>query len=254
MNLRLLVLLLSCFVWLGGCKSIKDITTPGTNWKVVEERALNERLVFETASFSGRVKLHYPEGGMNNLNASYRIDIVKDSMIMIRLIKLIEAARIMITPDSIFIQDRINSELIACDFSIAKETVGLPADFGLLQDILLGEYHPIPEDMVATQRRGSPKILEGDAAGMHFIYELEADIAKLVKLFAQDAAQERSVTLGYSDFAKGPGAWYPQQAAVDVTGADELSVTFTHRKVSFDEEKNIVSFEVPRGYTRTTCR
>ncbi|MDP5169937.1 MAG: DUF4292 domain-containing protein [Bacteroidia bacterium] len=254
MNIRPLVLLLMLSTALWSCKSLKDISSGAVNWRTVEERALNERLDFHTVVLSGKAKLNFPGSGMENLSVNYRINIVKDSAIMIRVIKLIEAARILITPDSIFVQDRINSQLISCDFKIAEETVGLPADFGLLQDMLLGQYHPIPELLEPTQKRGTPKIFEGSAAGLAFIYELDAALAKPTRIFASDSLANRSVSIRYSDFLAGAGSALPQQGNIDVTGTDELSVSFTHRKVTFDEESTLASFDVPSGYTRTTCR
>ena len=255
MNIRLfLFLLLLPLAW--GCKSSRstDGELTASSWRVVEERARKEEMSFRSATFTGKALLNYPEGNMDNLSASYRITIVKDSLIMIRLIKLIEAARIMITPDSIYVQDRINSQLITCDFALAEETVGLPADFGLLQDLLLGHYHPIPENMTVVQRRGNPKIFEGTAAGMSFRYSLDSDLAKPLALLAQDPAQERQVEILYADHQPGPSAAYPNSVSIHVTGSEELSVSLTHRKVTFDEDRSLLSFDVPSGYTRTTCR
>lgn len=236
-----------------GCKSLKTLTSGASGWKAVEKRALEEHLDFTTVNLSGKARVNYPEGGFNNLGASYRISIIKDSVIMIRVIKLIEAARILITQDSIYVQNRISNQLIVCDFSLAEEAIGLPADFGLIQDLLLGQYHPIPPKMIPVQKRGNPKTFQGDAAGMNFTYSLDSDLAKPIQILAIDPTAERSVSLAYSDFQKSEYGVYPNDGDIEVTGTEELSVTFTHRKVSFSEDRSLASFDVPSGYTRIPC-
>lgn len=253
MRTKLLWMLPLILISFSGCTSLKNITSGGGGWKAVEKRALEEHLDFTTVNLSGKAKVNFPEGGFNNLGASYRISIIKDSVIMIRVIKLIEAARILITQDSIYIQNRIGNQLIVCDFSIAEDAIGLPADFGLIQDLLLGQYHPIPTEMTPVQKRGNPKTFQGNAAGMNFTYSLDADLAKPVNILAIDSAAERSVSLAYSDFQKSDYGIYPNDGSIEVTGAEELSVTFTHRKVSFSEDRSLASFDVPSGYTKIPC-
>lgn len=253
MRTKLLWMLPVILISFSGCKSLKTLTSGGSGWKAVEKRALEERLDFTTVNLSGKAKVNFPDGGFNNLGASYRISIIKDSVIMIRVIKLIEAARILITQDSIYVQNRIGNQLIVCDFSIAEEAIGLPADFGLIQDLLLGQYHPIPAKMVPVQKRGNPKTFQGDAAGMNFTYSLDSDLAKPVQILANDPTAGRSVSFAYSDFQKSDYGIYPNDGDIEVTGAEELSVTFAHRKVSFSEDRSLASFDVPSGYTRIPC-
>lgn len=236
-----------------GCKRLKELTGGNAGWKAVEQKALEDHLDFTAVTLSGKARLNYPEGGFNNLSASYRINIVQDSLIMIRVIKLIEAARILITTDSVYIQNRISNQYIVCDFSIAEETLGLPADFGLIQDMLLGQYHPIPTDMAVVNKRGNPISFSGAAAGMDFLYALDSDIAKPVNIQASDSTEDRTVTISYEDFRESAEGKYPNGASIDVTGTDNLSVTFSHRKVSFSTDQSLASFDVPAGYTRIQC-
>lgn len=236
-----------------GCKRLKELTGGNAGWKAVEQKALENHLDFEAVSLSGKARLNYPEGGFNNLSASYRINIVQDSLIMIRVIKLIEAARILITTDSVYVQNRISNQFIVCDFSIAEEVLGLPADFGLIQDMLLGQYHPIPANMEVVDKRGNPKTFEGTAAGMSFLYSLDSDLAKPTSIQASDSSEDRTVNVSYEDFRTVEEGTYPNGTSIDVTGTDNLSVTFSHRKVSFSTDQSLASFDVPAGYTRIQC-
>lgn len=253
MRIKLLWLLPVILISFSGCKSLKDITAGASSWKAVEKRALGEHLDFTAVTLSGKARVNYPEGGFNNLGASYRITILKDSVIMIRVIKLIEAARILITQDSIYVQNRISNQLIVCDFGLAEQAIGLPADFGLIQDLLLGQYHPIPSKMTPVQKRGNPKTFQGVAAGMNFTYSLDSDLAKPINILAIDPVAERNVSLAYADFQKSDYGIYPNDGNIDVSGAEELSVTFTHRKVTFSEDRSLASFDVPSGYTKIPC-
>lgn len=253
MRIKLLWLLPAILISFSGCKSLRDLTSGNSGWKAIEKRALEEQMDFSAVTLSGKAKLNYPEGGFNNLGASYRISIIQDSVIMIRVIKLIEAARILITQDSIYVQNRINNQLIVCDFGLAEDAIGLPADFGLIQDLLLGQYHPIPTTMEIVDKRGNPKVFQGEAAGMQFLYSLDSDLAKPIQILATDSVVDRNVSLAYSDFEKSDYGTYPNQGTINVSGTEELSVTFTHRKVSFSEDRSLASFNVPSGYTKVPC-
>lgn len=250
---RLFVLIGVSVLVFSGCKRLKELTSGNAAWKAVEQRALNEHLDFTAVTLSGKARLNYPDGGFNNLSASYRINMIQDSLIMIRVIKLIEAARILITTDSVYIQNRINQELIVCDFAVAEEFLGLPADFGLLQDMLLGQYHPIPDNMTVVEKRGTPKTFEGRAAGLTFQYQLDSELAKPTMILATDPETDRAVSISYDAFSTTREGTYPNRASIEATGENHLSVTFSHRKVSFSTDQRLASFDVPSGYTRSTC-
>lgn len=251
---RLWLLSISLLFVLGGCESLRELTAGATNWRTVEEKALNTRLDFHDATFSGKARLHLPAMGINNLSASYRMNIVNDSLILIRVIKLIEAARIQITPDSIYVMDRINEQVITCDYRLAEELTGLPADFALLQDLLLGQYHPVPANMTVSEKRGTPKTFVGMAAGKSFAYDLDAGLFRPLQIRAVNPETQERLTLTYDDFADGPGASYPQAIDIEVMGEEEMAVTFNHRKVAFDNDPNLLDFDIPSTYLRKSCR
>ncbi len=57
----------------------------------------------------------------------------------------IEGVRVLITPDSVFMLDRLNNEYRTKDLHWVREQFSLPADFNDLQNILLGNIVLLPE-------------------------------------------------------------------------------------------------------------
>lgn len=88
--------------------------------------------------FEGRLRVNHTDGyGRTSFIAYVRM--AKDSAIWMSLKKFsIEAARVLIRPDSIFILDRINGEFASEPFSYVQKTFNLPLGFEGLQALLLG--------------------------------------------------------------------------------------------------------------------
>ncbi len=76
-------------------------------------------------------------GTDNNLNANIRIK--KDSLIWISARKLgFEIARMMISMDSVWLMDRINSQYFAGDYAFFSSKFNVDADYNLIESLLLG--------------------------------------------------------------------------------------------------------------------
>ncbi len=78
-----------------------------------------------------------------------KISIKKDSTIFISVIGLgiMEVARAMVTPDSLYLLDRINSVAYIKDYSYLAEITGADMDFQTFQSILTNE---LPQQLPAT--------------------------------------------------------------------------------------------------------
>ncbi len=101
-----------------------------------------EKNKIDFKTFSAKIKANY-EGGDGRYNEfTAFLHMKKDSAIWIRVeasaLLGIEALRILVTPDSVKILNKLNKELILRSVSYLQETARIPLDFYTLQDLLIG--------------------------------------------------------------------------------------------------------------------
>lgn len=142
MNKKFIIftLFLLLIVFLTGCKSKRTILKEplkeyGTEY-LLEKMKENE-FKFKTLSLKASINTKINRK-KSSLSATLRIHC--DSMMWISITPGmgIEAARILITQDSVFFMNRINKEYFVSDFSSFTERVKMDLDFNMLQSLLLG--------------------------------------------------------------------------------------------------------------------
>ncbi|MEZ4933273.1 MAG: DUF4292 domain-containing protein [Saprospiraceae bacterium] len=111
------------------------------NLKPKSEKYLMKRLLSNQVSadwLGTKAKVSYRDEYMRESFTAY-IRMKKDSAIWMSFKKFsFEGARALITPDSIFVIDRINNQYLAKPFSYAQQEYHLPVGFAGLQAMLLG--------------------------------------------------------------------------------------------------------------------
>lgn len=247
-------LVLTVILWVGSCKTVKETgMTSGLpkkldkTFKLVQEKDPT----FKTLTISGKARLDIPKEGVN-VRLSYRMNILKDSLIWIRVSKLgIEAVRVMITPDSIFAIDNLMERYVRSGFEPAPKYTGLEVDFETLQDILIGNLHLIPPRVEprTTEIDSDWLTLSGNENGTDFTYTLSKKWLKLVKIQATNPSllQETEITYGsFEPYGKG---LMPEEGSIRVSQPEKVELDFTHSRIRIDPEKISVKFQIPEGYT-----
>ena len=140
---RITPLLFLCFLMaiflVSSCKTGKKIGN-----RSLKERSpdfLMEQMVRQQVSaewFEGRAKIGYSDEYLSiGVNATIRMR--KDSILWVSVKKLgFEAARALITKDSVYVLDRINNQYGVQGFDWIEKEFGIPASLNTLQMIFLG--------------------------------------------------------------------------------------------------------------------
>lgn len=254
MHIRtLLPLLLAGLFALQACKSSKTAVegdNPRKGWKYTLAQSEQERLDFETLTLTGKAEVKVPTQS-SRISASYRINVAKDSLIWIRLSKFgIEAVRVLITPDSIWVMDKLSNRLEVTDFSLAEEYTGLKADFFTLQDLILGNLYVVPEHLIAEKKKGNPHIFTGSKAGMDFRYTIDTDHYKVVEIEAKNLERDQHSIIQYEDFEPTANTQVPARGTITVVAPTETSFRFNHTKIELNPSKISFKFDVPDNYER----
>lgn len=218
---------------------------------LAEEIQANE-LDFAQLNLSGKAMVQLPEETEfgKNISLSYRIQIIKDSLILVRVSKLIELAKILIRPDSVIVLDKFNQNYYACDYSLAQKFTGLESSFDIFQALLLGDYHPIPAEMqIKGAAKADPLVMTGVYKETQMEYFLNRDLRKLVQIHAsRDTVQ---TDIYYQNFETVGQQSFPMEIRFDVSGASD-ALQLIHRRASAVPISS-VNFKVPESYARQEC-
>lgn len=241
-TLSLTLLLLS-----PACKSLKKIGS-GNKAMATLERTKANNLDFETLKINGRGKAQVPGQGFS-MGIAYKIEIASQEKMRIRITKLgLEAARILITQDSIFVLSRLERKVYLSGLDMAKSYTGIDADFSLLQAMLIGDFKPIPEELEMQEANTTPLTYSGTEAGTDFSYLISKDLMKMVGMVAKNASQNLHTELAYGEFEEDSGQQIPSEGQVTVLSPEEASFSFKHSKVEINPEKISFAFKIPKNY------
>lgn len=239
---------------LSGCELFRKIgnkpSKEDADYALAEE-IINSPFDFKEIAISGKADIRTPD---LNMGVSYRIHIQKDEQILIKVSKFVEVIKVLITTDSIFVQDKLNQAYYACDYSLAKEYLGVDADFQMIQALFLGDYVPIPPNMkLASLPESNPLKFSGSLDSTKVDYYLDRGLKKLVRLSVENPAIEGQSNAYYENFEKINDQNFPMLFKLEVPAPLDGSLSFKHKRVQANPENLNFSFEIPNGYTRQDC-
>lgn len=220
---------------------IKETTTEELNTKV-----LDKTIIYKT--FSGKANIDITGPNINQ-SVNAQIDILKDSVIGISLRVLgIEGARVMITPDSIKILDRLNQQYIPRSFSFIETNFSLPITFSDLENLICG--NPVfYNNTTLTQGISDDKYV---LFAQRDVYKntiwLSPDV-DILRMFIEDLMNKRTLTLTYNEFDKIEGRQFAFLRTILIDATDDFTANIAFSKIAFDQPFDF-TFNVNPKYER----
>ncbi|MDT0642136.1 DUF4292 domain-containing protein [Zunongwangia sp. F363] len=246
----LMLVLVSC----GGGRATKGIATRNAKAANVIARHYENEVDFETAS--GKLRAVYQtEERTQSVSLSFRME--KDKAIWMSATVLgFPVAKVYITPTSVSYYEKISKSYFDGDFSLVSEWLGTPLDFQKLQNLLIGQ--------AIYDLREEPYEMEQSARGYQFLPEQNVAIERMFlidpsnyKATAQQlaqAAENRSVTITYSDYQTIDGRVFPENIKIIANeGGESTNIDITYRSVDFNEKVSF-PFDIPSGYDEISVK
>ena len=121
--------------------TVESVTTPKIDTTQLINNALlalkNNRIDYKT--FSAKVDVDYRGGDDKHYDVNANLRMHKDSLIWISVNAVfgIEAMRLLINKDSVFLLDKLNKTYLTRSIDYLQEVSGLPLTLSSLQDMLL---------------------------------------------------------------------------------------------------------------------
>ncbi|WP_114782726.1 DUF4292 domain-containing protein [Botryobacter ruber] len=245
MNKPLLLFLLGLLI-LSSCKKEAAPVASATTETVGSVTVQN--LDFDYLSARSQLKVEDNNGSQSS-GMSLRIR--KDSIIWASILPGlgIEAARIKITQDSVFVVNRMRKEYIATDYDYLRNKFKVDLNYDILQAILLGNYLPNPTEKVMQE--AELQHVQQLRNNLLFEYIIGLQNQKLVQLNVNDKQTGNTINVSYNNFQPvGPvPVAYGMEAQV-VQAKQTSTFTLNHSRITVASEILDFPFTVPADYKR----
>ena len=234
---------------------VPDLTNP---LSAAHQAAAN----FNYLSYNADIVL-VTDGDENSVSANFRIK--KDSLIWVSVRKLgFEAARLMLSKDSVWMMDRINSTYFSGNYLFFSRQFRLDADYNMIESFLLGnplyDWSDEPMDVdcsrphsciIAFDQRQRIRSEQYTQEGSSVTFQiLEVDRKNGRVLFQSVAIPEegRKISATYDDFQNVTKTIIPAQNQVSIE-FDERKDAVTITAESFKKDETLTfPFRIPSQY------
>ena len=202
-------------------------------------------------SFSAKVKVNFEgqDGKKSDFNAFIRLQ--KDSALWISINAAlgIEAFRIMVTPDSVKVLNKLDKVVQLRSVNYLQEVAKIPLSFTELQDLIVGNAPYLDSNIVSYKNEESSISLVsiGDLF-KHFLtvskneYRLQHS-----KLDDVDDIRARTCDITYGDYETKNGVVFSTFRKITVSEKSKLDIELQFKQFDFNEQLNF-PFSIPRNY------
>lgn len=206
-----------------------------------------DNLDFSYLSSKGQVTLNDRN---DNLSSGVSIRMQKDSVIWVSVLPGlgIEAARMMLTQDSVYFMNRLKKEYVATDYRFLRSKLQVDVSFDVLQAILLGNYQSMgAEKVVSLEDRHH---VQQQRQNLTLDYFISALNNKLEQLNAKDINTGNTITVKYNNFTPIGQVPFAYELVAQVLQQGQVSdFTLKHSRVTVSQEPLTFPFGVPGDYT-----
>ena len=253
------ILLFFSLLFLTACSTKKLIQEDGTatlNLKKRSSKYLLKKLnakTLEVEWLSARARITYKdEAQTRKFNATIRVR--KDSVIWMNVKKLsVEAFRILITQDSIFIIDRLEKKYYTHGLDYIEEKFNFPGQFQALQTAILGNPYFLAEQKLSASIADQQyQLISGTEIRTRSTYLLNGLDYSLEKMSFFDVERNRKLAIDLSDYITVVDQLiFPHKRTYTIeskeTGVAKIDMKFS--KVQLNTPKSII-FSVSDRYER----
>jgi hypothetical protein len=265
-----LLLALSCLI-LDACRSTKKIQT-AISKKDTAQVVMVKDNKFDSAgfiknvvtrldlnyidynTFSAKIKVAYRGGDGKDYDFNAFLRMKKDSVIWVSINAAlgIEAFRIMITPDSVKVLNKLDKVSQFRSLSYLQEITQLPIDFHTLQEIIIGNPVFFDRNNIVSVKIGDNSISLTSLGSIfkQFMTISNTDYVVLnSKLDDTEPGRSRTAILEYDDYETKGTVHFSTSRKISVAEKSTLEVSLNFKQYDFNTSLNY-PFSVPKNYKR----
>ena len=205
-------------------------------------------------TFSAKIKVEYEDAKGKQPNITAYVRALKDSLIWISgyaTIFNVEAFRILIKKDSVFVLDKINKEVKLRSIDYLQEVTEIPFDFKTLQNLLIGNPIFLDDNIISYKETDSKILLATLGKYFKHLLTLNKTDHFLIhsKLDDVNIVRNRTADITYGDYVNNNGVNFSTFREITVSEKNKLDVLLNFKQYEFNKELVII-FNIPAIYTR----
>jgi len=236
--------------------TIANITVDEDSLKTLENVMDNiHKHYIDFKTFSAKIRIQYEDskGKQPDVNAFIRIQ--KDSLIWVSInatFLSIEAFRILISKDSIWILNKLQKQVEYHSLSYLEQVAKIPLDFKTLQDLIIGNPIYMGNKIVAYKKTENRILIS--TVGEHFknLLTLSASNNYLIersKLDDINLAFNRTGDLTYYEYENKGGVFFSTFREITVAEKTKVDITLNFKQYDFNNDLTF-PFNIPKNYKR----
>ena len=232
-------------------------TPPSANDSSREIQAILENIQknhIDFNTFSAKIKVDYSDnrGKQPDVNAFVRIK--KDSLIWISINATflnIEAFRILISKDSIWILNKLEKQAEAHSLDYLEGVAKIPLDFKTLQDLIIGNPIFLGKTIVAYRKTENRVLISTIDKNFKNLLTLSTNnnLVERSKLDDLDIAFNRTGDLTYYDYENKSGVFFSTFREITVAEKTKVDIILDFKQYDFNKELSF-PFSIPKNYKR----
>lgn len=212
------------------------------------------RIDFQT--FSAHMHVHFQGGDGKDNEVNALVHIEKDKRIWVAIFGSIgpvtvEAFRVLITPDSVKILDKLKKVARLRSVSYLQEQIHLPVDFKTVQDILIGNPVFLDTSRILYYRT------ETKGVSLYSVGTVFSDFLTLntdwtlqhSKLDDTDPMRARTCDMTYGDYDLSGAVPFSTRRKISVTEKAKVDIEINIKQYKFNEALSD-NFSIPKNYKR----
>lgn len=207
------------------------------------------RIDFETFSAKVKVDFEGSDGKKNDFNAFIRLR--KDSVLWVSINALlgIEAFRVLITPDSVKVLNKLDKVVQLRSVSYLKEITKLPFTFKELQDLILGNPIYFDNNIVSYKKDNEAvSVLHMGEIFKHLLTVNPNDMyIQHSKLDDADPIRARTADISYGDYEIRNDKPFSTFRKITVAEKSKLDIEMKFKQFDFNVPLNF-PFGIPKNY------
>ena len=269
-KLAVFPLYLCCFILLvTSCKQIEKVTvrrvkTDNKKTALILKEIKQNEFHPQTLSLKASVKVNYGEDKSKSFSA--KIKMAPDSLIWISITSLgYEAARVLATPDSLKLINRLDKKYYIGDYSHLQENFKVNLGFKELQALILGNSIGLDrEEKIKRQHSKSKEFYYLSTINKRqykrvtkkakkvkreivFSHWVRPDDYRIQKLSILDIILNNSLFVEYDNFEIFESQKLPRKVNIDIVSTEQVKLEAEYNKISVNEPLKY-SFKISSRY------